>query len=344
MKEEVAAAALFISKLVEANTSLPGETVAKFERRLGELLEERFSNHWHPERPWQGQGYRCLRVNENTRGEPTIERAARDCGLTYGGLSLPVELTVWVDPEEVCCRFGEQKGSCCTVASFRGGNKENFIETFDFSRLERPASTPAPISKRADVLRERKMDSGNVPSPPSSTQSTPSKRKPFGPTSHHPHKNQPLSPTRSMSAGGVNTPARRPYTATYTHHQFHPPTSNHHQHPHHPPPQNGSYSPPFFSKAQSWVNLSQTPPPPPSTTTATPPAPHHMPLLTTATSFVYPPAAPPHYSHSQMPPPFTRSPPNMGPQRYKWNAAGGASYPRPNDRHQWFGHRALARV
>lgn len=321
MKEEIAAAVLFISKLVEANTNLPGEMVAKFEQRLGELLEERFSNHWHPERPWRGQGYRCLRVNENTRGEPTIEHAARDCGLSYADLRLPVELTVWVDPEEVCCRFGEQKGSCCTVASFRGGNKENFIETFDFSCLERPNSTPAPASKRPDVLRERKVDCGNVPSPPSSTQSTPSKRKPFAPTSHV-HKNQQLSPTRSVSAGsGVNT--RRPFTSYHLHYTSAHPTHHH--------PQNGSYSPPFFSKTQSWVNLSQTPPPPSAA--------HHVPLLT-STSFVYPPAAPPNYTHTQMPPPFTRSPPSMGPQRYKWNAG---SYPR-NDRHQWFGHRALARV
>lgn len=86
-------------------------------------------------------------MNENTRKEPTIERAARDCGLKYKDLNLPVELTIWVDPEEVCCRFGEQKGSCCTVASFRDGNKENFIESFDFSQIERPSSTPSSMLK-----------------------------------------------------------------------------------------------------------------------------------------------------------------------------------------------------
>lgn len=61
MKEEISAAVLFLSKLVSGNANLSEEMVAKFERRLGELLQERFSNHWHPERPWQGQGYRCLR-------------------------------------------------------------------------------------------------------------------------------------------------------------------------------------------------------------------------------------------------------------------------------------------
>lgn len=86
-------------------------------------------------------------MNEITRKEPTIERAAQDCGLKYKDLNLPVELTIWVDPEEVCCRFGEQKGSCCTVATFRDGNKENYIERFDFSQIKRPNSTPSVLSK-----------------------------------------------------------------------------------------------------------------------------------------------------------------------------------------------------
>jgi protein Tob/BTG len=38
---------------------------------------------------------------------------------------LPVELTLWVDPKEVCCRFGESKGSYCTLASF--DDKENIV-------------------------------------------------------------------------------------------------------------------------------------------------------------------------------------------------------------------------
>lgn len=40
------------------------------------------------------------------RKDPTIEQAASEIGLTYEQLQLPVELTVWVDPKEVCCRLG----------------------------------------------------------------------------------------------------------------------------------------------------------------------------------------------------------------------------------------------
>ncbi|XP_037789069.1 protein BTG3-like [Penaeus monodon] len=320
MKEEISAAVLFISKLISRNENVNDERMAKFEQRLGELLQERFSNHWHPERPWRGQGYRCLRVNENSRKEPTIERAARECGLKYVDLNLPVELTIWVDPEEVCCRFGEQKGSCCTVASFREGNKENYIEKFDFSQIERPNSTPSGMSKPSEVLKERTFNTSNNMSPPSSTQSTPTKKKSFSPThTGFGLKNQ-TSPGRNNM---MNNRDRRPFGNHHNHY------SNNHQNHHNSHPQSGSYSPPFF-KTQSWLNLSQTPPPPP---------PPHLPLFS-STGFIYPPAAPPHYTHAHSGPHFPRSPPNMGPQKFKWNSG---NFPR-NDRHQWFGHRALARV
>lgn len=72
-----------------------------------------------------GQGYRCIRVNGHSRRDATLESAANAAGVKYEDLSLPVELTLWVDPKEVCCRFGETKGSYCTLASF--DDKENIV-------------------------------------------------------------------------------------------------------------------------------------------------------------------------------------------------------------------------
>ncbi|CAL4109726.1 unnamed protein product [Meganyctiphanes norvegica] len=361
MKEEIAAAVLFIAKLVQRGGHMPDCYLGRFQQRLGQLLEQRFSNHWHPERPWRGQAYRCLRVNETQRREPTIEQAAKDCGLLYTDLKLPVELTIWVDPEEVCCRFGEAKGSCCVVASFKEGNKENYIDNFDFSSISRPSASPSPTSKSGDILQDKTGEcintseatmtattntmnvapnssplSANSPtsstpsscstsSPPSSTQSTPTKRKAFSP-----HNNNKTSPNHNKLHHNNN---KRNYGNNHHHHNGY--NNHHHHHHHHPPPHhhsNGSYSPPYFkSNHQSWVNLSQTPPPP------------HVPLFSSGAGFIYPPAAPPHYTasapHSAHH--FTRSPPNVGPQKLKWNA--GSSYPR-QDRHPWFSHRALARV
>uniref|UniRef100_T1IW76 Anti-proliferative protein domain-containing protein n=1 Tax=Strigamia maritima TaxID=126957 RepID=T1IW76_STRMM len=127
MKDEIAAAVIFISRLIGKNENLNSEQLEEFKARLAVLLCQRFENHWFPEQPFKGQGYRCIRLNEWDRRDPSIELAAEQSGLRYEDLRLPPELTIWVDPLEVCCRFGEHRGSYCTVASFKSGSSDDYI-------------------------------------------------------------------------------------------------------------------------------------------------------------------------------------------------------------------------
>lgn len=122
MLDEISAAVIFLVRLIEKSENFNQEQLEDFKARLSQLLEERFENHWFPDQPCKGQGYRCIRVNERDR-DAILERAAIACGFKYEDLKLPVELTIWVDPNEVCCRFGEHRGSYCTLASF--SDKEN---------------------------------------------------------------------------------------------------------------------------------------------------------------------------------------------------------------------------
>jgi len=137
MKEEISVAVRFLSRLIEKNNnvhssgsstasnnssnngsatsstsstpaatkSIEKEQLEVFKERLAELLSERFQDHWFPDKPSRGQGYRCIRLNESDRKDPVIDRAATQCGLAYEQLHLPTELTIWVDPKEVCCRL-----------------------------------------------------------------------------------------------------------------------------------------------------------------------------------------------------------------------------------------------
>lgn len=121
MKEEIEAAALFLTQLVSQSSQLVNiseDRLQTFKRHLVRLFEERFHDHWFPERPQRGQGFRCIRLNGSSRPDPLIQKAAFETGLDYCDLKLPVEFTMWVDPREVSCRFGEHEGSYCTVASF----------------------------------------------------------------------------------------------------------------------------------------------------------------------------------------------------------------------------------
>lgn len=105
MKDEILAAVNFLTRLVGKNEDLSSDQVKVFQNSLGTILMEKFEGHWFPEKPCKGQAYRCIRVNGNERRDPVLEQAAEMCGLQYENLKLPVELTVWVDPLEVCCRW-----------------------------------------------------------------------------------------------------------------------------------------------------------------------------------------------------------------------------------------------
>nr|CAD7588882.1 unnamed protein product [Timema genevievae] len=125
MQDEISAAVLFLVRLIEKSERFNPSQLEEFQSCLSRLLLERFQNHWFPDQPCKGQGYRCIRVNGRDPRDATLERAATTCGLKYEDLKLPVELTLWVDPKEVCCRFGEHEGSYCILASFSDRDNRN---------------------------------------------------------------------------------------------------------------------------------------------------------------------------------------------------------------------------
>lgn len=47
---------------------------------------------------------RCIRVNRFQKEDAELLRACAESGVQYKDLGLPKELTLWVDPGEVCCR------------------------------------------------------------------------------------------------------------------------------------------------------------------------------------------------------------------------------------------------
>jgi len=155
MKEEITAAVLFLTRLIGKSDAIDGEKMEALQTKLMSLLTERFRNHWFPEKPTRGQAYRCIRVNENDRLDPTLIQACREVGIKYNDLRLPIELTLWVDPEEVTCRFGEHKGSFCVIAKFRDGSQENFIDQINVDELEQRSLERA---KQAsfDLINSRK--------------------------------------------------------------------------------------------------------------------------------------------------------------------------------------------
>lgn len=136
MREEIAAAVLFIGRVVgEADSATSEDKVLEFTSSLSRILEKRFQGHWHTDKPTKGQGYRSIRIHPAEPLDPVLERAASDSGLNHEILCIPVELTVWVDPREVCCRFGDLKATYCTVLTCHGGNLDNKVGSLDIRDL-----------------------------------------------------------------------------------------------------------------------------------------------------------------------------------------------------------------
>ncbi|XP_072288215.1 protein BTG3 [Pyxicephalus adspersus] len=117
MKNEISAVVFFLSKLLKNNVNLRLEDIETFSEELSRILYEKYVNHWYPDTPSKGQAYRCIRVNRYQGVDPDLQKACFNSGLVYEDLGLPKEMTLWVDPCEVCCRYGEKNPSF-VVATF----------------------------------------------------------------------------------------------------------------------------------------------------------------------------------------------------------------------------------
>ncbi|XP_069001729.1 protein BTG3 [Embiotoca jacksoni] len=124
MRREIAAVVFFLKRLVKKGEKLESHKVELFVERLAVALQEKFKGHWYPENPNKGQAYRCIRVNRFHRQDPELLRACRESGAQYSDLRLPLELTLWVDPGEVCCRYGEQN-PCFSIATFSSNDEDD---------------------------------------------------------------------------------------------------------------------------------------------------------------------------------------------------------------------------
>ena len=81
-------------------------TAYKFRDCVVETLRRRYKDCWFPQKPFKGSGYRTIRIN--SRMHPDIAYAGELCGLSAEFLRKTIaELVVWINPNEVYCRIGE---------------------------------------------------------------------------------------------------------------------------------------------------------------------------------------------------------------------------------------------
>lgn len=107
MIEEVDSAVGFLAKIL--STNMNSNRMDCFKEMMQMVMVDHYQNHWFPEKPFKGSGYRCIRI-VNNRMDPLVARAGATIGLSEEDLLgiLPPEFTLWVDPREVSYRIGEE--------------------------------------------------------------------------------------------------------------------------------------------------------------------------------------------------------------------------------------------
>ncbi|XP_007494912.1 protein BTG4 isoform X3 [Monodelphis domestica] len=123
MKDEIATTIFFITRLVKKSDKLNKQQIEEFAAKLMAILFETYRMHWYPDIPSKGQAFRCIRINKQQKKDPLLERACAESNVNFFHLGLPKEMTIWVDPFEVCCRYGE-KNRPFIVACFNGRQEE----------------------------------------------------------------------------------------------------------------------------------------------------------------------------------------------------------------------------
>ncbi|XP_075047669.1 maternal B9.10 protein-like [Mixophyes fleayi] len=138
MHLEIEAAVTFLMKVLSLKKTLNPDQLDSLGKNLIILLSDKYQGHWYPDKPDRGQAYRCIRINSWQYVDESLLQACTQCGIDYSKIGLPKEITVWIDPFEVCGRLGEHT-DCFTIATFKYDVVEEPIkgysqpETSDYS-------------------------------------------------------------------------------------------------------------------------------------------------------------------------------------------------------------------
>ena len=125
MKLEIESAVNFVIHLVRLSSrkKVSEQKLKKFSVCLQNILQRRYEFHWFPERPFKGSGFRAIRIFHCM--DPVLKQAGEQCGISPKFLtaSLPLELTIWIDPQEVSYRIGSDSSIHLIYEYKEGVNK-----------------------------------------------------------------------------------------------------------------------------------------------------------------------------------------------------------------------------
>ena len=235
MRLEVHSAADFLMNLLRVKSSSPlSETqLQHFKGSLEEVLIRKFRSHWYPEVPTKGSGFRCIRINGKM--DPIIEKAGVAVGLNSIVLRkmLPQELTMWIDPEEVSYRIGEN-GSICVLydqAQNRSSPSSDLDSTGSSDEFIMERVGRLDLSQESSAAFVEFLENQN----PLVVSSSPTKHNRNHHHNNHHHSKRHNNSMSSTSSGQLSPPLSPQYNnhhhqqQRFVQQQFYPSQPIHHQ-------------------------------------------------------------------------------------------------------------------
>jgi len=158
MRVEVTSAANFLVRLLRLNKEsavVSDQQLEIYRSALIETLRIRYQEHWFPEKPCKGSGYRCIRINGKI--DPVLVQAGDLVGLPGQFLHtlFPSELTMWIDPMEVSYRIGEN-GSICVLYDER--EVEETMRQNSVTSTPNSSTSPSPSLSTSSESSPSSMD------------------------------------------------------------------------------------------------------------------------------------------------------------------------------------------
>ncbi|XP_053287934.1 maternal B9.15 protein [Pleuronectes platessa] len=172
MKREVKAGVNFLKRLVVARGKLDEAKADLFAEKLQKLLCDKYDNHWYPDSPSKGQAYRCIRINNGVLCDEVVLKACVESELTPSELCVLPEVTVWIDPLEVCARSGENSRPF-TIASFKeeeeaeeegkkGEQDESSVDSINLETSDYHSATSSDCGSTASSDTEEEAKEGET--------------------------------------------------------------------------------------------------------------------------------------------------------------------------------------
>ncbi|KAI8367521.1 uncharacterized protein BYT42DRAFT_617945 [Radiomyces spectabilis] len=159
MHIEIAQAVDFFGRLL--NTKIDHDGLSRFKEELAIILKQRFADHWDPQQPFRGNGYRAIN-NFNGLLDPVLGKAAEQAKVSAASIhtNLPRDFVLWIDPFSVSYRVGDH-GNIMTLFEDRSRGRITFKVDPSITNHGTPSATGNGSGNGANA--KEAMTNGNSP-------------------------------------------------------------------------------------------------------------------------------------------------------------------------------------